>query len=49
MATIDEIEELRGELRHCYLTARERREAEARLAELTQQRAEREPGCEDQG
>lgn len=34
MATIDEIEDLRAELRHCDLTAGERREAEARLAEL---------------
>ena len=38
MATIDEIEELRAELRHCHLTATERRGAEARLAELLRAR-----------
>ncbi|ODT21675.1 MAG: hypothetical protein ABS35_16625 [Kaistia sp. SCN 65-12] len=35
---IDEIEELRAELRHCHLTATERRDAEARLAELLRAR-----------
>jgi len=34
MATIDEIEELRAEHRHCHLTAQERRGAEAKLTEL---------------
>ena len=34
MTIVDEIEELRAELRHCRLTARERREAEAKLADL---------------
>ena len=34
MTTIDEIEELRAELRHCRLTAAERRNAETKLAAL---------------
>lgn len=34
MGLIDEIEELRAELRHCHLSAKERRSAEIRLAEL---------------
>ena len=38
MTTIDEIEELRAELRHTYLTASERRHAEARLTQLLQNR-----------
>jgi hypothetical protein len=38
MNTIDEIEELCAELRHCHLTTRERKDAEARLAELIRQR-----------
>lgn len=38
MTTIDEIEELRAELRHCHLTATERRGAEARLAVLLRAR-----------
>lgn len=38
MAIIDEIEELRTELRHCLLTAEERRQAETRLDELIQAR-----------
>lgn len=40
MTIVDEIEELRAELRHCRLTARERREAEAKLAELIRNRGE---------
>lgn len=36
MTTIDEIEELRAELRHTHLTATERRHAEARLTQLLQ-------------
>lgn len=39
MAIIDEIEELRAELRHCRLSARERHDAEAQLAELIRKRA----------
>jgi hypothetical protein len=38
MSTVDEIEDLRAELRHCHLTALERKESEARLAELIRQR-----------
>ncbi|MEQ9637799.1 MAG: hypothetical protein RLW68_17185 [Devosia marina] len=38
MAFIDEIEELRTELRHSHLTVAERRSAETRLAELRQNR-----------
>ncbi|MGD9740684.1 MAG: hypothetical protein AB7U48_14955 [Bauldia sp.] len=38
MTTIDEIEELRAELRHTHLTANERREAEARLTQLLEGR-----------
>lgn len=38
MTTIDEIEELRAELRHCNLTADERRQAETRLDELLRAR-----------
>lgn len=38
MNAIDEIEDLRAELRHSYLTSREREEAETRLAELIRQR-----------
>lgn len=38
MATIDEIEELRAELRHSHLTATERRDAEARLTQLLESR-----------
>lgn len=38
MVRIDEIEELRGELRHSHLTAKERREADARLAQLLESR-----------
>lgn len=34
MTIIDEIEELRTELRHCLLTAEERRQAETRLDDL---------------
>ena len=40
MTTVDEIEELRAELRHCRLTACERREAEAKLADLIRKRDE---------
>lgn len=40
MTIVDEIEELRAELRHCRLTARERREAEAKLADLICKRDE---------
>lgn len=38
MTIIDEIEELRSELRHCLLTAAERRQAETRLDELIEAR-----------
>ncbi len=38
MTTIDEIEELRAELRHTHLTATERRHAEARLTQLLERR-----------
>jgi len=38
MTPIDEIEELRAELRHSHLTATERRDAEARLNELLESR-----------
>ncbi|ODT77194.1 MAG: hypothetical protein ABS76_28510 [Pelagibacterium sp. SCN 64-44] len=38
MTIIDEIEELRAELRHCHLSAPERREAEERLADLLRAR-----------
>jgi hypothetical protein len=38
MTTIDEIEELRAELRHTHLTATERRHAEARLTQLLESR-----------
>ncbi len=38
MTPIDEIEELRAELRHSHLTAMERRDAEARLNELLDSR-----------
>jgi hypothetical protein len=38
MTTIDEIEELRAELRHSHLTAVERGEAEARLTQLLERR-----------
>jgi len=38
MTKIDEIEELRAELRHSHLTATERREADARLAHLLESR-----------
>ena len=38
MTTIDEVEELRIELRHCRLTLNERRIAALRLAELLQSR-----------
>lgn len=38
MTAIDEIEELRAELRHTHLTANERRDAEARLARLLESR-----------
>jgi hypothetical protein len=38
MTTIDEIEELRAELRHTHLTATERRHAEARLTQLMERR-----------
>jgi hypothetical protein len=41
MDTIDEIEDLRAELRHSYLTNRERREAETRLTDLIRQRDQR--------
>lgn len=40
MAIIDEIEELRAELRHCLLSAEERRDAEKQLAELLRKRDE---------
>lgn len=40
MSIVDEIEELRAELRHCRLTVRERREAEAKLADLIRKRHE---------
>jgi hypothetical protein len=40
MTTIDDIEELRAELRHCLFSAAERREAEANLAELLRVRDE---------
>ena len=40
MTTVDEIEELRAELRHCRLTVCERREAEAKLADLILKRHE---------
>lgn len=36
--TIDEVEELRAELRHTHLTATERCEAEARLTHLLESR-----------
>lgn len=39
MTTIDEIEELRAELRHTHLTAAERGDAEARLSQLLQNRS----------
>lgn len=38
MPMIDEIEELRAELRHSHLTAKERRDADARLSELLESR-----------
>jgi len=38
LAFIDEIEELRAELRHSHLTVAERRSAETRLVELRQNR-----------
>lgn len=38
MFPIDEIEELRSELRHCRLTPAERRDAESKLTELLQRR-----------
>jgi hypothetical protein len=38
MTTIEELDELRAELRHSYLTATERRGAEARLAVLLRAR-----------
>ena len=38
MASIEEIEELRAELRHSHLTVAERRSAETRLAELRRDR-----------
>lgn len=38
MTTVDEIEELRAELRHTHLTATERRHAEARVTQLLQNR-----------
>ena len=38
MTTVDEIEELRAELRHSYLAAAERRDAEARLHDLLESR-----------
>lgn len=38
MVFIDEIEELRAELRHSHLTVAERRSAETRLAELGRSR-----------
>lgn len=38
MTTVDEIEELRAELRHSHLTAAERRDAEARLNDLLESR-----------
>lgn len=38
MTTVDEIEELRAELRHSHLTAPERRDAEARLHDLLESR-----------
>lgn len=38
MTTIDEIEELRSELRHTHLTTIERRHAEARLTQLLERR-----------
>ncbi len=38
MTTIDEVEELRAELRHSHLTASERRDAEARLTQLLKSR-----------
>ncbi len=40
MTIVDEIEELRAELRHCSLTDRERREAEAKLVDLIRKRDE---------
>jgi cytidylate kinase len=40
MTIVDEIEELRAELRHCCLTARERREAQAKLTDLIRKRDE---------
>jgi hypothetical protein len=41
MNTIDEIGDLRAEVRHSYLTGRERKEAETRLAELIRERDQR--------
>lgn len=38
MTTVDEIEELRAELRHSHLTAAERRDAEAGLNDLLESR-----------
>jgi hypothetical protein len=38
MTTVDEIEELRAELRHSHLTAAEGRDAEARLHDLLESR-----------
>lgn len=38
MTSIDEIEELRRELRFCWLTPAERRSAEFKLTELVQRR-----------
>lgn len=38
MTTIDEIEELRAELRHTHLTTTERRHAEASLTQLLESR-----------
>ncbi|MEO8451838.1 MAG: hypothetical protein ABI647_18750 [Gemmatimonadota bacterium] len=40
MTIVDEIEELRAELCHCRLTARERRETQAKLADLIRKRDE---------
>ncbi|WP_454659149.1 hypothetical protein [Bosea beijingensis] len=40
MTFIDQIEELRAELRECLFTAKERRALEAELAELIRQRDE---------
>jgi hypothetical protein len=44
MTNVDEIEELRAELRHSHLTAAERRDAEARLHDLLESRGA--PSCE---